>query len=469
MANPSTTLEEIESSGEAQLLALVDLLRTSVDDIIKEHKNAGIPIPSLDSASPLVGGFDRIESTTPGLRHAVRIVQGACAELTAIVSNPGLLMFTKALAFAESACLQLAISTKVADHLEGHPEGMHVTDLESKCGIPADNLGRTLRFLSTRHIFIEHERDVFSNNRLSMQLRSEASACAIAKLLVNQCFQSSPFLYETLSDPSTTPGTSAFEKRNGLKLFDYLESDQGHDAAPMFAKAMRGIGDISGKSILTEVYPWGSLPKTSEISICDVVGNTGHVVMALLKAFPEHNFKAIVQDLPGMLAQGAKLWEAQFPAAIEKKRVEFVPVDFLKEAPVAGCDFYYLRLCLHNWPDSHALEILRNIAKAMRAKPLTSRFLLHDFVLRRATSATKNEVDFIEGLYVAPAPLLANFGAASCAGYNMDINMMGLLAAKERTLDELLDLSSQAGLSFERFWDAGIIDILEFSLPQEVE
>lgn len=59
--------------------------------------------------------------------------------------------------FAESACLQLAISAKVADHLEGHPEGMHMKELASKSGIPEDNLGRALRLLSTRHIFIERE------------------------------------------------------------------------------------------------------------------------------------------------------------------------------------------------------------------------------------------------------------------------------------------------------------------------
>lgn len=98
----------------------------------------------------------------------------------------------------------------------------------------------------------------------------------------------------------------------------------------MFAKAMRGFGDINGKTMLTEglilflscdvsfltninwsvavvVYPWGSLSKSTTVSVCDIGGGTGHVVLALLKSFPEHKFKAIVQDLPGMLAQGQKV------------------------------------------------------------------------------------------------------------------------------------------------------------------
>jgi len=36
-------------------------------------------------------------------------------------------------------------------------------------------------------------------------------------------------------------------------------------------------------------------------------------------------------------------------------------------------------------------------------------------------------------------------------------------------LDEVLHLSAQAGLSFERFWDAGVVDILEFSLSKAGE
>jgi len=289
--------------------------------------------------------------------------------------------------------------------------------------------------------------------------------------MINDCFKQAPYLYETLSDKSVTLAPSVFERLHGQTFFDFLESEKGREKALMFGKAMIGFGDINGKTILTEVYPWSSLPKSTTFKICDIGGGTGHVVMALLKAFPEHLFKAVIQDLPKMLAQGTKLWEKEFPEAVEQERVEFVPIDFLNEAPVAGCDFYYLRLCLHNWPDAQALDILSNIVKAMRAKSLTSRFLLHDFVLGRATPVANNSArtPSYEGLDIAPPPLLENYGAGSSIGYDMDINMMGLLAAKERTFDELLLLSSQAGLSFERFWDAGVVDILEFSLSQGIE
>jgi len=90
-------------SGEAQLLTLVELVQTSVSKIIEEHKKANVPIPDLDSASPVVGGFGGVGSASPSLRQAIRTVQGACAQLTAGVSNLGLLLCTKGLAFTKPA------------------------------------------------------------------------------------------------------------------------------------------------------------------------------------------------------------------------------------------------------------------------------------------------------------------------------------------------------------------------------
>lgn len=94
------------------------------------------------------------------------------------------------------------------------------------------------------------------------------------------------------------------------------------------------------------------------MTICDVGGGTGHVPLALLRAFPEHNFKAVIHDVPTQLEEGMKVgltllvprnildvlqhWEATFPEALRSDKVDFVPLDFLKETPTPGCDFYYV-------------------------------------------------------------------------------------------------------------------------------
>lgn len=82
--------------------------------------------------------------------------------------------------------------------------------------------------------------------------------------------------------------------------------------------------------------------------------------MALTKAKP--HIKAVLQDLPSVVEQAQEasapspkregqaltrampwqVWAKEYPEAVQKQRVQFVPIDFFADAPVAGCDFYYV-------------------------------------------------------------------------------------------------------------------------------
>ena len=122
---------------------------------------------------------------------------------------------------------------------------------------------------------------------------------------------------------------------------------------------MIGYGDATGKNMLIHgaclcmflfhlcqcpiAYPWKSIPVDQPITICDVGASTGHILCELLRAFPTHQFKAIIQDMSNMIEKGKVFWEREFPEAEKAGKLEFVEIDFLKEAPVSGCDFYYLR------------------------------------------------------------------------------------------------------------------------------
>lgn len=84
--------------------------------------------------------------------------------------------------------------------------------------------------------------------------------------------------------------------------------------------------------------------------------------MELAKAYPHLQF--IIQDLGSTVEQGKKVmklsdnlirrnvwsdtlllqkWDEDYPEAVTKQRVEFKEIDFLKEAPVEGCEIYYVR------------------------------------------------------------------------------------------------------------------------------
>lgn len=73
-------------SGAANLRALVQLISENVEDIIAQYSKAGEDPPTLDRTSP--SKFDFAENVNEHLTDAMKIVEGACAQLSLTVANP---------------------------------------------------------------------------------------------------------------------------------------------------------------------------------------------------------------------------------------------------------------------------------------------------------------------------------------------------------------------------------------------
>lgn len=153
-----------------------------------------------------------------------------------------------------------------------------------------------------------------------------------------------------------------------------------------------------------------------------------------------------------------QVWEKEAFEALREKRVEFLTLDFSKEAPVPGKDVYYLRNIIHDWPDAEAAVILRNISKAMEPH---SRLLIHDYVIAGANRRPDEEQ---LGIDIAPEPMLPNFGAGNSRKYQQDLNMWILHNAKERTVGDQITLASASGLRLANVYDLAGTAVLEFRL-----
>jgi hypothetical protein len=81
---------------------------------------------------------------------------------------------------------------------------------------------------------------------------------------------------------------------------------------------------------------------------------------------------------------------------------------FFEDVPVAGKDIYYSRHIIHNWPDTEATAILRNIRAAMGPSSVV---LIHDCVLFHTFQELG--IGTTDGLSIAPEPMLPNFGTGS--------------------------------------------------------
>lgn len=348
------------------------------------------------------------------------------------------------------ACIRVALRARTAEHLRGGP--LSVAELSARSGTDADKLGRVLRTLATKHCFREVSKDVYANNKLSVCLLPEDTTSGLIGHFVDEIYTGLGSLADVLADPewgaSTEKDKSAFVRAHQMSMFEMAAADPVRGAR--FPTAMLGWTKLNGgAAVIAEAYPWATVRDGA--TFCDLGGSVGHVAMALLEAHP--HIKAVVQDLPPVIAQAQEVWEKDAPRVVADGRVQLVPVDFLAGVPAAGCDFYYLKHVLHDWPDADCITILRNTRAAMTIPG--ARVLIHEIILTHTSAEGQTAAN------QAPFPLLANYGVGAQRKYNQDINMLAAFNGRERALDEFIAIAAQAELKFVKVWEAGDTSIVE--------
>ncbi|EKM76021.1 hypothetical protein AGABI1DRAFT_79240 [Agaricus bisporus var. burnettii JB137-S8] len=394
------------------------------------------------------------------LRSSIFVIEAACAQLCSLIARPSDALANKFFAFYEPACIQVVLTNKIPDILQEYPSGVHISELEKRTGVDAGKLGRVLRLLAAKHLFQEVSADTFANNYLSKYLLSSNPMSSFGLHITDECFKASTNLSDTLNDPALTasasPADASFVKHfkvNGT-LFDYYagSSPEQVKRATQFGVGMIGWGDAIEANAVINEFPWGSLPEGT--TICDVGGGVGNISTQLANSYPA--LRLILQDLPHQLKIAEEeVWPEHAPKAIAENRIEFIPFDFLQEAPKLGCDIYYVKNILHDWADGDCIKILKNVKNAMGT---SSRVLVHEFIVRPGYRMPKEEAKFTQ----APEPLLPNYGEGRIRQYTLDINMMTMLNSKERTLQDFIDLGETAGLQFVKIWEAGEMGLVEF-------
>ena len=66
----------------------------------------------------------------------------------------------------------------------------------------------------------------------------------------------------------------------------------------------------------------------------------GYIALEIARLNP--GMHVVLQDTNEVIEQGKEFWKRNAPEMLEQGRVKFVPFDFFKEPPIAGCDYYYV-------------------------------------------------------------------------------------------------------------------------------
>ncbi|KAG8221333.1 S-adenosyl-L-methionine-dependent methyltransferase [Butyriboletus roseoflavus] len=436
------------STNKTKLESLLKLINSAAQEAITEYEKAGGDVPSIDSAElhPLDHTLDQV-----ALKAAVRTLEGACAQLCTTLAPPSHTAINLVQVY-DYACVRVALRENITDLLVDYPKGIHVNELSKIINIDAKKLARLLRVLATRGCYTEVETDTFANNRLSLILHSENPVRHMVSLHVEAVAKGAAVLHETLKDSKT-----AYSDHPDLCSCHVRQQQGRYHRHLLRLDETRGEtleeSDIMGSRAVLAHFPFEKYS-----TLVDVGGGIGAFSLPLARI--HKHIKITIHDLPEALVQARGAWARGCPEAVQENRVEFAELDFFTQVPVKGKDIYYLRNIIHDWPDHESALILRNLRQALGPH---SRVLIHDYVLRELIRKHALAEAASLGTVVAPEPMLPNFGVGNIRMYQQDLTMLILHNAKERTLQNSLQLSITAGLKLEKVWDLAETCVLEFS------
>jgi O-methyltransferase domain len=290
--------------------------------------------------------------------------------------------------------LHVVADLGVADALD---EGVRpAAYLAEKVGANADALDRVLRLLASHGVF-KREGGNYVHNALSRALRSDhpQSMRAYVRIL------GVPVIWNSWGglEQSVRSGKPVVED-----IFGYFRE---HPAEmEIFNAGMKA----KAQSVIQPVVAGYDFSSFSTIG--DIGGGLGHLLKAVLNAFP--GCRGVLFDQPQVI-------ERVEPDEIVGNRMISQGGNFF-QGPLPQCDAYLLMEVLHDWADSQSRQILQQIR---RAAPDSAKLLVIETVLPN------------EGAWSA--------GPVRHFGHHLDINMLVLTGGRERTPDEFACLFNDSG------------------------
>jgi hypothetical protein len=300
--------------------------------------------------------------------------------------------------FRTTQLIYAAAKLGIADLLRVGPR--EVSSLASATGAHPQALYRLLRALTSLGFFEEIEEGSFQLTTLGHTLRSDVpdSVRDLALLYGEE------WLWQVYGHTlySVMTGLPAFELVHDRPLFEYLNLHP--EAASTFNQAMTTYSELEAAAVLA-AYDF-----TGAMTVVDVGGGHGALLAALLKAHPQA--RGVLFDQKSVVDQAKE----EMVRAGVTGRCTLTSGNFFESVPEGG-DVYLLKSVLHDWEEAKSLTILKNCRKAMRPD---ARLLVIERVVPEGNAPSEAKL--------------------------FDMNMLVVLAGKERTRPEYQQLFEAAGI-----------------------
>lgn len=301
-----------------------------------------------------------------------------------------------------SRCLSIAAELGIADLVANQSKS--TTQLSQELNVNENALYRLIRVLAAQGIFEIDENRMVSNSEVSDFLREDANGSqrSFARMM------GSPWMWKVFNDLeySITTGDSASKKAMGFEnLFEYFKKGSPQDGK-IFSQSMSSFSYSFDKP-LVNAYDFSNYK-----NVVDLGGAEGQLLKVIKQNYP--HIKPILFDLPHAIAQAK--------ANDSEGVLEYVEGDFFQSVPSA-IDCYIIKYVLHNWNDEDCIKILKKCREAISSN---GRLLIMDMVIK------EDEPQVFEK--------------------SLDMVMLLLLGAKERTREEFEEILSKAGFKLNTIY-----------------
>jgi 2,7-dihydroxy-5-methyl-1-naphthoate 7-O-methyltransferase len=308
--------------------------------------------------------------------------------------------------------VRTAVTLRVPDRIAAGAG--RLDELAAACGADRDALGRLLRFLAHRGVFVEVAPDEFELTEVGKLLCHGEAGGYGAHLDLEGLGARMDLAFAGLPHAVRT-GEPGYAAVHGRDLWADL------DAVPRFRayfdELMRGLQRVTAPEVAA-LYPWRDVGH-----VTDVGGGSGGLLAELLERHP-HLRGTLVDRAEPVATATAMLAERGLAG-----RVDVVPGDFFDPLP-PGADVYVVSRVLTDWGDAQATAILRRCAEAAGS---TGRVLV------------------VEVLPDGPHS-------------SYDLTMLVVVGGRERGLDEHIALAAEAGLRHVHTYRGGAgLALLEFA------
>jgi DNA-binding Lrp family transcriptional regulator len=306
-----------------------------------------------------------------------------------------------------SQALHVAATLGISDLLAEGPRS--VADLAEQTKTHAPTLRRLMRALESVGVYACDLDGRYSNTELGEQLRSDvAGSLAGWAVYVGRTYYRQA--WGQLLD-SVRTGRNAFATVHGTSVWHYRKERPEEQA--IFDGAMTATVGVVLEAVVSS-YDFGRYA-----TVCDVGGNVGTLLAAILKRYPQ--VRGVLFDQPDVVSDAMPVLKT---AGVED-RCELVGGDFFQSVPT-GADAYIMKSIIHDWLDDEAVEILRICRSAMGDD---ARLLLVEQLLGEGSDPSQTAFS--------------------------DLNMLVSPGGQERTLAEYGDLLAASGFTLTGATDTG--------------